>query len=343
MPIVASSQLTLTDVYDSKQLALSIRPSRQTSVIYDGISVFQPDYAVVPQELTPEVSVLGEAGLITNGITSCTWTKRTANLAAVPVPGTDPAYSTTPIGTGALTALVIAENPVANTDLVSYEATVTYLDPVLNESITLVASCDIRRITNGVTGKSAITLNLTNDNASLSADADGVVADYSSMQTELEVLSGVTDVTSEWTITTMPSIGVSGTQTGAHYQVTDMTVDDGTVLFQATKSGLTYEKWFSVSKIRRGEDAYRIEIVSSNGNLFKNGVIDTVLSAKLYKGDEDITTATGMQYFIWTRTSADPAGDSLWNQNHAAGKKSITITDADVQVRATFNCQYINA
>ena len=261
----------------------------------------------------------------------------------MPVPGSNPSYSTTSIGAGALTKLVIAENPVASNDLVSYEATIVYQDPVLNEAITLVASCDIRRITNGVTGKSAITLNLTNDSATLSADADGNVADYSSMQTELEVLSGVTDVTKEWTITMMPSIGVSGIKNGAQYQVTNMTVDDGTVLFQATKGGLTYEKWFSVSKIRRGEDAYRIEIVSSNGNLFKNGIINTVLSAKLYKGDEDITAVTGMQYFIWTRTSADPTGDSLWNQNHAAGAKSISITDADVQVRATFNCQYINA
>ncbi len=339
MPIVASSQLTLTDVYDSKQYTFSIRPTRQTSVVFDGVSVYQPDYASSPQELVPEISVSGEVGLLSSGFESCTWTKQLPGQAPVPVPDGNPAYGLSPIGTSGLSSLIVSENPVSGADLVSYEATIVYRDPILGEILTLTATCDIRRITNGVAGVNAITLNLTNDSATLSADPDGLVSDYSSMQTELEVLSGTTNVTGSWTITTEPSTGVTGVQTGPTYQVTNMEVDDGTVLFRAEKDGQIYEKWFSVSKIRRGEDAYRVEVQSSQGNIFKNGAISTELSARLYKGDTDITDTVAAQYFVWTRASSDPVADQAWNFSHASGRKTITISPTDVYVRATFNCQ----
>ena len=87
-----------------------------------------------------------------------------------------------------------------------------------------------------------------------------------------------------------------------------------------------------------GEDALSLQIISSNGNIFKNGAVSTVLTVKVWSGDEEITEWFDANDFRWTRVSADAAGDSSWNQEHFGGTKSITITPADVNTRATFFC-----
>jgi len=342
MPIVASSQLTLTDVYDSKQLSLYIRPTRQTTIIFDADGGFAPDYTGTPLRLVPEITALGQSELLTNNISSCVWTVQRDNETEAPIVAAG-LYGLETIGTGALEQLVISANPLMAHNIAQYSVTISYLDPVLGETLTVTGSLDLTKILNGRVGEDAVTLNLTNDSASLSAAWDGTVSDYSSMHTRLEVLSGSTSVTSDWVITAVPQNGVTGTFTSPSYQVAGMENDDGSVVFTATKGPLVYTKTFSVSKIRRGEDAYRVEIISSQGNLFKNGIVSTELSAMVYRGDEDITASTGVQHFIWKRTSADLAADAIWNADHAGGAKTITITPTDVTVRATFNCKYTNA
>ncbi len=88
----------------------------------------------------------------------------------------------------------------------------------------------------------------------------------------------------------------------------------------------------------KGQDAYHVEVISTQGNIFKNGIINTTLSAIVYKGNEDITNAINAAYFIWTRISADSVGDDAWNTEHAGGAKSIQITQEDLYVKATFSC-----
>lgn len=87
---------------------------------------------------------------------------------------------------------------------------------------------------------------------------------------------------------------------------------------------------------------YRLVISSSNGNIFKNGDISTVLSATVYSWDTDVTDDLDENQFIWTRVSSDHASDLIWNQRHAGGAKSVTITNEDVSVRATFCCDLID-
>ena len=87
-----------------------------------------------------------------------------------------------------------------------------------------------------------------------------------------------------------------------------------------------------------GEDSYRTEVLSVNGNAFKNGVIDTWVYAVVYKGSRDVTATLPENRFIWTRTSTDPEGDALWNERYASGVKEIKITRDDVYKQATFTC-----
>lgn len=86
----------------------------------------------------------------------------------------------------------------------------------------------------------------------------------------------------------------------------------------------------------------RLVIISSNGNIFKNGNVKTLLSAKAYSWDEDITDTLDANQFIWTRVSEDTEADKVWNEQHFGGAKSVAITSADVKVRATFYCDLID-
>lgn len=79
-------------------------------------------------------------------------------------------------------------------------------------------------------------------------------------------------------------------------------------------------------------------IKTSNGNLFKNNLINTVLTATLWRGGKEID-ADGSQFsYIWTKTDADGVADTAWNQAHTYSSKSITITQQDVFRRAQFEC-----
>lgn len=84
---------------------------------------------------------------------------------------------------------------------------------------------------------------------------------------------------------------------------------------------------------------YRVEITSTNGSIFKNGDINSVFRAKVFKGNEDVTNTLDDNLFHWTRTSVDTSDDALWNQAHFGGTKIITITPSDVNNKATFSCE----
>lgn len=87
---------------------------------------------------------------------------------------------------------------------------------------------------------------------------------------------------------------------------------------------------------------YKLEILSSNGLVFKSGQINTELEARVYHGSEDKTDEFNASRFIWQRISNDLMGDVEWNRSHSGGTKKIIITPEDVKVRATFNCKLLD-
>lgn len=85
-------------------------------------------------------------------------------------------------------------------------------------------------------------------------------------------------------------------------------------------------------------ESYRVEIISSNGSIFKNNQINTTLTAKVYRNDKDITDTLNASCFKWTKTNADGTLDEEWNRKYFGGVKSISVTSDDIFARATFNC-----
>lgn len=92
----------------------------------------------------------------------------------------------------------------------------------------------------------------------------------------------------------------------------------------------------------KGENALTVQIMSSHGSIFKHGQISTVLSARVYDGETEITDELDANEFLWTRASRDWESDAAWNANHAGGTKSITITAEDVYRQATFFCDLVD-
>lgn len=87
---------------------------------------------------------------------------------------------------------------------------------------------------------------------------------------------------------------------------------------------------------------YKLEIISSNGQVFKNGDINTTLEARVYHGIEDVTDQFDSSKFRWTRISNDTEDDTRWNNKYFGGTKNVTVSNLDVQVRATFSCRLLD-
>lgn len=113
--------------------------------------------------------------------------------------------------------------------------------------------------------------------------------------------------------------------------------DTLTIMYSAMYNEKEYKDSFTINKLYDGDDAYSLYIESSNGQIFRNGVVDTVLKAHVYKAGIDITDRIQPEGFLWTRTSKDAEADTAWNATPRTGK-TLNITGEDVQSKAVFDC-----
>ncbi|NCB96603.1 MAG: hypothetical protein EOM35_09185, partial [Negativicutes bacterium] len=95
---------------------------------------------------------------------------------------------------------------------------------------------------------------------------------------------------------------------------------------------------WSLMRGNDGKSPILMTIKTSNGNLFKNNLINTVLTATLWQEGKEVDKDGSQFSYIWTKTDADGNADTLWNQAHTYSSKSITITQQDIFRRAQFEC-----
>jgi hypothetical protein len=87
-------------------------------------------------------------------------------------------------------------------------------------------------------------------------------------------------------------------------------------------------------------------IESSNGDVFKPGQsMTTILRPRCFRNGLEITDTLPDSAFRWTRTSyypqTPPNDDATWNQNHAAGYRTIEVTAESIYARATYTVDII--
>ena len=71
-----------------------------------------------------------------------------------------------------------------------------------------------------------------------------------------------------------------------------------------------------------------------NSSIFKNNIISTSLTAKVYKGGQNITDFIDNSKFSWIKINSDESIDPTWNKTG----KTVKLTSSDVSSRATFIC-----
>lgn len=90
---------------------------------------------------------------------------------------------------------------------------------------------------------------------------------------------------------------------------------------------------------------YRVEMLSTQGNIIKDKNFTTTLRAVVYEDNVDVTAKKDKKYFKWARfsgsTEKDQIADAEWNLKWAHGAKEIPITADDVNRNAMFQVQFV--
>lgn len=97
---------------------------------------------------------------------------------------------------------------------------------------------------------------------------------------------------------------------------------------------------YTWSLIRGNDGVSPINLVieSSNGSQFKNNIINTTFTARLYQDNKEIDKDGTKYAYVWSKVNSDGKVDTAWNLAHQTSQKSITITNSDIWQKATFNC-----
>lgn len=202
-----------------------------------------------------------------------------------------------------------------------------------------------------------LTISLDNDYQGIPADYNGNIADFPTVKTHVTVFYGHEDVSERCSYSINESSGITGMwdNTRRTYTVTGLSADTGWVDIKAVYiQGLSVIKRFTVSKLYAGgtgppgEDAVVLQILSSNGNMFKNSAIATSLTVTIIAGGEMITSAAqmhrrfgGQASLIWEQKRFGQVGfEQIPAEDPRLSDEGfiLTIHTQDVFTQTVFNC-----
>lgn len=164
----------------------------------------------------------------------------TATFVATPYSGTAAGTPVTLGGTGNMRTLTASQFG-SQYDSISVKATLGNLSDTET----------IHKLSNGGTGKDAITGWLTNEAITVQADSNGNVPSFTSATGSFVVYNGTSQVTG-LAITQSGATGMTLSISGMNYSVTGMSQDNAYVDLSVTTSGVTIKKRLSISKSKAG-------------------------------------------------------------------------------------------
>ncbi len=83
-----------------------------------------------------------------------------------------------------------------------------------------------------------------------------------------------------------------------------------------------------------------LQVRASNGNVFKNGAINTKLTATVWRGGKEIDQDGSMYTYIWTKTDdGEPDANFGGQGNQYKVGKTISVTASNVSDKAVFTCE----
>jgi len=357
MAIRATGQITIIDYNDALTLSGFIGANKQKTQMFNpDNNSYNPDWSVSPfMVLTPSLFKLGNGNnIITDptesaNIVSLDWYDITNGIETlITASGT---YVI--LATGART-LTIKTNILAGLPGKEIMCKIVYKDPSTLLNLIYKTSISLSRVVNGggitdaivwapegnVFKNSAIatlplkselwrgsTIDITavtyqwyKQDASVTTDQGGGVGWF-----KLTNANGYAGVT-----TNTLTVPVGGVDSYASYKC---------IIKDTDSASNTYNQSFmDVISIIDNTDPYQVVVTSTGGDVFKNGVGSTTLTAKVYQGGIEIDSA-GMTFtYKWYKYNKDGTLVTGWGGtgiNFKTGK-TLAVGDADVEVKATF-------
>lgn len=180
-----------------------------------------------------------------------------------------------------------------------------------------------------------MTLQLSNEMQTITADADGNIPVFPTVTTTAKVMYGSNDITNDCSYTVTKSDSVTGSwDVDTHtYTVTGLSADNGWVDIRATYlSNLAVTKRFTISKQKKGEDGKdgesgRTYMVEPSCNVLKRGSDKTIspnfITFKAYYRDGKSATRVPYKGRFVVEETAD---GNTWNTIYTSSIDEDTVT-----------------
>lgn len=354
MSVVSTGQFTIIDYYDAVSLTGFASANHALTQVYNPDNdSYNPDYAASNLVLTPALFKAGSGtDIITDSaVTSIKWYEGDTEIVASTTYG----YPT--FTSGQNRPLTIKANVLSGSvTSKTYAFEVVYKDPGTGLNLTYKNSITISRISNSAGVTVPVTMApdgniFKNGSGSLSAKAElwrGSALDSSSLTYQWYKMDS--------SVTTDQGGGVgwlklSSTSTGggtSGYTTDTLSIPASSVTGTATfkvgikdtdSSSPTYNQtfWSTISFVDQ-TDPIQVVVESSAGDVFKQGIGSTTLTARLFQNGQEIDAgATTYAYRWYKRDSsgnlvADFGGSGV---DYKTGK-TLSVGSADVSTKATF-------
>ncbi len=168
-----------------------------------------------------------------------------------------------------------------------------------------------------IEGLKTLNVVLSNENQTISTDADGNCKNFPEVATTVSVFMGSVDVTDKATYTVTKSSGITGSWnlSTKTYTVTALSTDSGYVDISVTYSKLKGSRRFTIAKLKAGATGpagtgVEVDVTSVEYQVGNSGTVKPTGSWSI-----DIPDVPDGKY-LWTRTSV----------TYSDGKKTVTYT-----------------
>lgn len=351
---LATGQFTIIDYNDALTLTGFISSNHPKTQIYNPDNgQYNPNWASQNLVLTPSLFKLGTTNdiITSSGVTAVKWYEAGSSTAIASA------------GNYALSGaknhiLTIKANLLSSTPAKDWICEVTYRDEATGLSLTHKTSITFNKVTNGGGIVDAIA---TAPNGNIFKNAE-----VSSLIAKVELWRGsvvdTTNVAYQWyvqdsSVTTDQGAGTgwkkltnvdgkySGVTTNTLTIYADAVINYATfrVSVKDTDSASnTYNQtfWDTVSFVDNS-DPIQVQVTSTGGDVFKNGVGSTTLKARLFQGGQEVDVDGTKYTYKWFKY--DKSGNLVANfggsgVNYKTGK-SLNVGDNDVDTKATFSVE----
>lgn len=350
----AQGQFTIIDYNDALTLTGYIGSNLQKSQMYNpDNATYTPDWSSTNLVLTPSLYVIGTTTdqITTAAVTSVKWYVGSSTTALT----TSGNYALSGAKSHILT---VKGNVMAGLPGIDYRCVITYKDASTGLSITHPLTISFSRVVNG---GGIVDLLVTTPKGNVFKNAE-----VATLTAKAELWRGsivdTTNVTYKWAIMDSSVTSTSSSGYDAAFGVGWRKLSDTTGMYSGTTTSTitiyaaavdsyavfkcvatdsdstsnTYNSTFTdVATFIDNSDPIQVVITSTGGDVFKNGVGSTVLTAVVYQAGAEID-AEGKGTYTWTKYNKDGAIDTSWGTSGSKTGKTLSVSSSDVATKATF-------